>query len=344
MGIWCIALLFADGATAATKIRVGWCTSVLTTGVVPFAVATKLGWFEQEGVEVEIVNFGGSSDCVRNVATGEVLVAVPSPEPVANLSLQGVETRIFYTAFRRNIFGIAVPVDSEIQTYSDLRGKKIGVTSMASTGVLVARAAAATAGLDPDTDITIVVSGQPAQTAVLLRNSEIDAVSQWDTNYAMIERAGVPMRMMQDEETSRFPSNSFVALQQTLTERGDLLGRFARAYTLGAIYSIRDPRSAVEMFHEVYPQVVPTGVDADTAVAQRTELLETVVKNWELETDSIGWGESIVPNYQSYFDWLVRFEVLPQPVDATTIVTNELVPQINTLDISLVDKALADNQ
>jgi NitT/TauT family transport system substrate-binding protein len=50
------------------------------------------------------VNLPGSSDCVRNLATGEVLVAVPTVEPVvAILGLTGVKTQVFYTVFRRNI-------------------------------------------------------------------------------------------------------------------------------------------------------------------------------------------------------------------------------------------------
>jgi hypothetical protein len=72
--------------------------------VAPFAIATKLGWFKELGLEVEIVNLPGSSDCVRNLATGEVLVAVPTVEPVvAILGLTGVKTQVFYTVFRRNI-------------------------------------------------------------------------------------------------------------------------------------------------------------------------------------------------------------------------------------------------
>lgn len=273
----CFAVgVLAPSATAQTKVRVGWCTSVLTTGVVPFAVATKQGWFRELGIEVELVNFPGSSDCVRNVATGEVLVAVPTVEPVAILRLTGVKTQVFYTAFRRNIFGVAVPADSAIESYKDLKDKKIGVTSMASTGVVVARSVAAGAGLDPDRDIRIVVSGQPAQSVVLLKRKEIDAVSQWDTQYTLMQRAGVPMRMLDDPELASYPANSLVALPETIKTKRDLLVRLARGYAMGAIFAIRNPRSAVEMYQAVYPQTVATGMEREQAVEQTTALLKTI--------------------------------------------------------------------
>lgn len=50
----------SGAAEAQTKVRVGWCTSVITNGVVaPFAIATKLGWFKELGIEVKVVNIAG---------------------------------------------------------------------------------------------------------------------------------------------------------------------------------------------------------------------------------------------------------------------------------------------
>ena len=66
---------------------------------------------------------------------------------------------------------------------------------MASAGVIIARALAATSGLNPDTDINLVVAGEGAQPAALLRSKQIDALSQFDTQYALIENAGVKLRI-----------------------------------------------------------------------------------------------------------------------------------------------------
>jgi NitT/TauT family transport system substrate-binding protein len=329
-------------ADAQTKVRVGWCTSVITNGVAPFAIATRLGWFKELGIEVEIVNFAGSSDHVRNVATGEVLVAVPTVEPVAILSATGVRTQVFYTAFRRNIFGIAVPENSPIKDYKDLKGAKIGVTSMASTGVVIARSVAASAGLNPERDISIVVSGHPAQSVILLKRNEIQAVSQWDTQYTLMAMAGVPMRTIPDPLIESFPANSFVALPATIKNRRDALVNLARGYTMGAIFAIRDPRKATEIFLSVYPQIVPTGMTLEQAIERTSKLLATVTTKWTLNDETPNWGESNVANYQKYIDWLLEAKLLKQGVDAKEIVTNELIADINkSLDVKAVEAALA---
>lgn len=65
------ALLLAPPAHAQTKLRVGICARTVSMGVgSPFAIAMKMGWFKQEGLDVEIVPLPGSTDCVKSVATG----------------------------------------------------------------------------------------------------------------------------------------------------------------------------------------------------------------------------------------------------------------------------------
>src|SRR5512138_3090806 len=177
-------------APAQTKLRVGWCSRTISSAATPFAVATKMGWYKQDGVEVELIALAGSGDCTKTVATKEISFALPSVEPLAAARPQGVKAKIFYTAYQGNIYGIAVPADSPVQKIGDLKGKTIGVISMGSAGVPVAKALVAAAGLDPDKDVTIVAAGEGAQTAAMLRNKSVDALSQFDTQYAMVDNAG----------------------------------------------------------------------------------------------------------------------------------------------------------
>ena len=84
------ALLPVAGSAQVTKLRIATCARTITTGVgAPFAVATKMGWFKQEGLDVEIVPLPGSTDCVKNVATREIPVSLPSMEPSAGLRAFG---------------------------------------------------------------------------------------------------------------------------------------------------------------------------------------------------------------------------------------------------------------
>ena len=139
---------------AQTKLRVGICARTVSMGVgSPFAIAMKMGWFKQQGLDVG--------------------------------------------------YGLAVPADSPIQKAADLKGKNIGMTSLASAGVVVARAQVAAAGLDPDRDVNIVVAGEGAQPAALIRNRQIDALSQFCEDIdALVAAAHVEKEWMPDLSAS----------------------------------------------------------------------------------------------------------------------------------------------
>ena len=120
------AILFAASATLAqaqTTVRVAWCAKTVSSAAAPFAIATKMGWFAKDGIKVELVPLPGSTDCVKAVATRDVQYGLPSIEPLAIIRPQGVKIKNYYTAYQANIYGIAVPEDSPIKTFADLKGE-----------------------------------------------------------------------------------------------------------------------------------------------------------------------------------------------------------------------------
>ncbi len=321
-----------------TKFRVGICARTVSTGVgAPFAVATKMGWFKQEGLDVEVVPLPGSTDCVKSIAAGQLLVALPSVEPLAIVRPQGVKAKIYYTAYQTNAYGLAVPADSPIQKAAELKGKNIGVTNLASAGVVIARAQVAAAGLDPDRDVNIVVAGEGAQPAALLRSRQVEALSQFDTQYALIANAGMPMRYLDRSQIERFPGNGFLALEDTIKTRGKELSGLARAYAKGTIFTLNNPEAAVRIVYEIFPEVRPTGKDEATAVREDVKVLQARMPHFLLEPAGVRrWGESSEVNYRDYIDFLLKWGVLKQKVETGDLITNELIEVINRLDAAKI--------
>src|SRR5205085_6701438 len=244
----------ASLAQAQTTVKVAWCARTVSSAAAPYAIATKMGWFAKDGIKVELVPMPGSTDCVKAVATKDVQYGLPSIEPLAIIRPQGIKSKNFYTAYRANIYGIAVPEDSPIKTFADLKGKTIGVTSMASAGVIVARALAKNNGFDPDKDVSIVVAGEAAQTAALLRSHQVDALSQFDTQYALTENAGAKLRLLDTKDITLFPSNGFIALEETLTNKRAEAVAVGKGYAMGTVFALANPEAAIRILWEVFPQ------------------------------------------------------------------------------------------
>jgi NitT/TauT family transport system substrate-binding protein len=332
-----LLLASQSGAGAETVVKVGWCARTISSAGAPFAIAEKLGWFREGGIRVELVPLPGSTDCVKLVATGDLPYALPSIEPLAMLRPQGVKMRNFYTAYQGNIYGLAVPDGSPIQKYADLRGKRIGVTSMASGGYVVARALAASAGLNPDSDIRIVAVGEGAQAAALVRGGEVDALSLFDAQYALVENAGAKLRMLDNSLIAGFPSNGFVALESRLVSQRAEAVALARGYAMGTVFALANPEAAVRMLFEVYPQTKPTGKDDATALRDAVRPLLARLPVLRLEAGGVSrWGENSAANYDAYVDFLVRQGVLKVKVPATDLITNDLIGDINHFDAAAI--------
>ena len=330
-GVWPAA------AQAPTPVKVGWCAKTVSSAAAPFAIAMKMGWFKKDGIDVELIPLAGSADCTKTVVTREISFALPSVEPLAAARAQGVKAKIFYTAYQGNIYGIAVPQDSPVQKITDLKGKTIGVISMGSAGVPVAKALVAAAGLDPDKDVTIVAAGEGAQTAAMVRNKAVDALSQFDTQYAMVDNAGVKLRLLDTKEIDRYPSNGLLALEETLKSKRKEAVAVARGYAMGTVFAIANPEAAVRILYDVFPQTKPTGKDEATAVKDDTKVIQARITNWKLDKAGVKrWGENSEANYQAYAEFLLKWHIVKDKVTAKDLVTNELIDEINKFDAAKV--------
>ena len=336
LGLLIVALATAIGTSTAPAetLRVGWCARTVTSAAAPYAIANKMGWFKAAGgFDVELVPLPGSTDCIKYVGTGEIRYSVPSVEPLASLRPQGVLAKVFYTAYQGNIYGPAVLADSPIKTLEDLKGKSIGVQSMSSGGVPVARAIAANIGLDPNTDLNIIVVGEGAQAAALVRSHQVDALSLYDTQYALIDNLGVKLRRIEAKMIDRFPSNGFVALDETLAKHRKEAVALAQGYAKGTIFAIANPEAAVRILWEVFPQTKATGKDEATALKDDVKTLEARAESWRLEKAGVKrWGENSEANYQAYLDFLLKTQVIKQPVKASDVITNDLLADIDAFD------------
>src|SRR4029079_6906344 len=224
-------------------------------------------------------------------------------------------------------------------TFADLKGKKIGVTSMASAGVIIARALAANNGFNPDKDISIVVAGESAQTAALLRSHQIDALSQFDTQYALTINAGAKLRFLDHPEIKKFPSNGFVALEDYLTSSRKDAVALAHGCAMGTVFAMANPEAAIRILWEVFPQTKSTGKDEATALRDDLSTLKARAANWPPSAGGVKkWGENSVDNYNRYVDFLVANGVLKSKIDASELVTNDMIDDITKFNTATIQK------
>jgi NitT/TauT family transport system substrate-binding protein len=156
----------------------------------------------------------------------------------------------------------------------------------------------------------------------------------------MVENAGIKLRRLETKDIDRYPSNGFIALDETLSGRRREAVALARGYAKGTIFAITNPEAAVRILYEVFPPTKPTGKDEATAIRDDTKVLQARALNWKLDKAGVRrWGENSEANYAAYVEFMLKWGIIKQLVDVKDLVTNELVGEINRFD---ADRIAAD--
>src|SRR5512132_4514525 len=164
----------------------------------------------------------------------------------------------------------------------------------------------------------------------MLRNKQVDALSQYDTQYAIVENAGVKLRLLDTKEIDRYPSNGFLGLDESLKTMRKEAVALAKGYARGTVFAIANPEAAVRILYEVYPFTKPTGKDEATAIRDDVKVLQARAVNWKLDKAGVkGWGENSEANYAAYADFMQKDGITKEKVDGKDLITNELIDEIN---------------
>ncbi|HSK95015.1 MAG TPA: ABC transporter substrate-binding protein, partial [Euzebyales bacterium] len=94
----------------------------------PYYVAQYLGYFEDEGLDVEIVIVDGSSAAVQQTIAGNVDISNPSAPATAQAAAQGNCVQQFYTGSYGNVFDFVTPESTGITDLAGLEGETVGIS------------------------------------------------------------------------------------------------------------------------------------------------------------------------------------------------------------------------
>jgi sulfonate transport system substrate-binding protein len=189
------AAMVAAGAASAQapekkdiKLGVGGGNSLY---YLPLALTEKLGFFREQGLNVEVNDFKGGSQSLTALIGGSVDIVTGAYEHTLRMQAKGQEIVAVVELGRYPGITLAVKKDrmDKIKTIADLKGAKIGVTAPGSSTNMIAQFLMAKAGLKPD-DASFVGVGAGAGAVAAIQKGEIDAISNIDPVIAKLESTG----------------------------------------------------------------------------------------------------------------------------------------------------------
>jgi len=181
---------FAQGKPEKSKVTLGVGGKPLLY-YLPLTIAERKGFFKEEGLEVEINDFGGGAKSLQALIGGSVDVVTGAYEHTIRMQAKGQDVRAITELGRFPAIVIAAKKDKagQIKSAADFKGLKIGVTAPGSSTALTAQYAMVKAGLKPS-DAAFIGVGSGASAVAAMQKGEIDVISHLDPVIAKLESDG----------------------------------------------------------------------------------------------------------------------------------------------------------
>lgn len=223
-----------------------------STNFYPLVVGEALGYFEEEGVEVNLLPSETSIPYVAFIQNGQADLAMLDPFETINAVLAGAEINMVFEVMQNAPEGIAVGEDSDIQSMSDLEGTTVGLVSDRDRTFL--QSALATVGLTID-DVDTVVLGESGPTlAAAVRDGTVSAIAGAAPDWVALIANGIGVRMITPEELLASPANTFSMMVDAIEERREPIEGFLRAWCKGMHAANVNRDATAAMLREAAPE------------------------------------------------------------------------------------------
>lgn len=312
------------------KISMGFGIKSINPIIINILIGSGLGYYKEEGLDFTARPLGTNSNAQIALDKGETQFAVGTPSFQMPLFAKGELPPIvnYYEYTYPYKWDVAVLENSGLKSYSELKGKKIGVSDLGTTDYPVTRAVLKNIGIDPDKDVSWVAVGAGVTAGVALQRGVIDALAYFDTGFGQIEAANIPIRMLPRPKDVPLIGGLFLStMAATLKNDRKTCVGFARAVAKSSEFLLANPEAGARVFLKLFPETAPRGASEADAVKSVLFAAQRRIPLYR-------------PPYENTKMGFIREDELKRDAeflgldikDVKPMMSNELIDEINNFD------------
>lgn len=206
-------------------------------------VADKKGYYEKNGIKVNLMSFDYENFPIDNVLSGEAQFGVAGAEDLLISRSKGEKIRALAVIYQNSPVVAYALSSSGIKEPSDMVGKKIGVN--VDTEITV-KAMLERQGIDYDKEMETIIIG--FDVAPLL-NGEVDVAAGYETNEPIqVESAGHAVNIVAPYKYGiKMYGDVLFTTEEMIEKQPELVEAFVQATLRGWEYALDNPKEAVNL-------------------------------------------------------------------------------------------------
>ncbi len=236
---------FVAGTLAQEKAKIFLGASSKTLGYSPLWVASKKGFYDQQGLDVQLVLLRGVPMTVQALAANSLHFGSGGPEPYIEASERGLD----FIVTGGIINGIAqfLIAGKNYKTWEDLRGATFGTASLTGGTITALREALKLKGMEYPRDykLLIIAGGSSANLAALQSGQIAATTVAVPLNYAA-EESGLNIIGRLSEGIPHFQTNAFITRRSWAEKNHAIMVRFMKAMVLTYRWMFENRDAAVQ--------------------------------------------------------------------------------------------------
>jgi NitT/TauT family transport system substrate-binding protein len=275
----------------------------------PHFIAKELGFYQEEGINIEIIAMPGGL-ATQALVAGDLHFSTSSGSSLT-ASLRGIRLKVVYVNLDRPLYRLWSWRD-EIRTVTDLRGRGIGVASRGDTMEGAANLLLRKHGMDPVRDVIWIALGTGGRlTSLLTRN--VDSVVLGFSDSHLLQTRNHPVHEVANiGKEIKMLYTGLATSEELLVRRPDLVRRFLRATVKGREYLKRYKSQSLVLgkkYDRSPDDVRSADYDAtmEMMTADGTEDPETQKSDIDIGRRALGIQKDVAP--QQVFDFRLVREV-----------------------------------
>jgi NitT/TauT family transport system substrate-binding protein len=214
------------------KLIIGYPAPVASLGIID--VMRKAGLFKKNGLDVDLVYIQGSPILTAAMVSGQVPLSFIGGGAIVASAVGGADT--VYLACAINTLYWRMFSTPDVKTVADLKGKKIGLTTMGSQEDAVTRYLLKEHGLVPDRDVAIVAVGSAPNRLAALSKGVINASTFIPPQDIAAEKLGLRELIDMSKLGLYNPGSCFASTKTYIKNHRDTVMRVIRTFVEGLRY------------------------------------------------------------------------------------------------------------
>ena len=295
-------------------------------------VAEQLGFFEQEGVKAELASAAEEIPATAFLENGDADIAMADIDELIISTAKGGTLKAIFSPQHSNTQGTVVPADSDVQAFTDLKGKSIGLASEEDSSSVEAQLKAAGLAKGDVETITVGTSGPLIKKT--FDDGKIDAYTGAVSDFTAMRAAGLDIRNITPDDVQKIDGNPTAVTPENLEKKRDAIVGFLRAWSMGQHIGQVKPDVVEKIVREKVPAEWRNEEVASAALAQTIELHKP--------DDMERIGDLRPEVWETGQDLLASVGIIEEKVDVTKILDDSLIEEINDFDRAEVEKAADD--